>query len=146
MTAQIINGLEEMVIRAEGNYREGRAERGILRYLGYTSIESAYENMINLYKYVKEDKVVIHGDHCLPNLILHDFKMNGYVDVAYGGIGDRHYDIFWGLWSLQYNLKGDYSQKFIQTYGNHLIDPDRLRLCGLLSVFNGFRGLDYYEY
>jgi kanamycin kinase len=142
-----INGLEEMVIRAEGNYRKGRAEKGILRFLGYTSIESAYEDMIYLYKNANEDKVVIHGDYCLPNLILHDFKMNGYVDVGYGGIGDSHYDIFWGLWSLQHNLKSnDYSHRFVQAYGKPIIDQDRLRLCGLLSVFNGFRGQDYYEY
>lgn len=72
--------------------------------------------------------------------------MTGYIDVGYGGIGDRHYDIFWGLWSLQFNLGSeDYSRQFVKSYGKHLIDQDRLRLCGLLSAFNGFRGQDYYE-
>ncbi|XEC96755.1 aminoglycoside 3'-phosphotransferase [Paenibacillus tarimensis] len=142
----VINGFKEMVIRAENNYREIRAEKGILRYLGYTNIETAYSDMIDLFQIVREDKVVIHGDYCLPNVLLHDFKLNGFIDVGYGGIGDRHYDIFWGLWSLQFNLKSnDYSHRFIQTYGKHLIDQERLRFCGLLSVFNGFRGQDYYE-
>lgn len=103
--------------------------------------------MKSLYKSAEEeDKVVIHGDYCLPNLILHDFKMTGYIEVGYGGIGDRHYDIFWGLWSLQFNLKNDeYSKQSVNACGKPLIDQDRLRLCGLLSVFNGFRGQDYYE-
>ncbi len=140
------NGLEDMVIRAEHNYRVGKAEKGILRYLGYISIDVAYKDMISLYRSAYEDKVIIHGDYCLPNLILHDFKNNGYIDVGYGGVGDRHYDIFWGLWSLQYNLKSDdYAKRFVQAYGRHLVDQDRLHLCGLLSVFNGFRGQDYYE-
>ncbi|MCU6794259.1 hypothetical protein OB236_19310 [Paenibacillus sp. WQ 127069] len=73
--------------------------------------------------------------------------MNGYIDVGYGGIGDRHYDIFWGLWSLQFNLKSnDHAKRFIKAYGKLLVDQDRLRLCGLLSAFNGFRGQGYYEY
>lgn len=106
MDCPIKNGLEEMFSRAERKYQEGRAEKGLLKYLGYSSIDSAYQDMKSLYKSAeKEDKVVIHGDYCLPNLILQDFKMTGYIDVGYGGIGDRHYDIFWGLWSLQFNLK-----------------------------------------
>ncbi|WP_127590638.1 aminoglycoside 3'-phosphotransferase [Paenibacillus lautus] len=142
----ITNGLEEMVIRAERKYREGGVEKGLLRYLGYSNIKVAYEDMISLFKNSTEDRVVIHGDYCLPNLILQDFKMTGYIDVGYGGIGDRHYDIFWGLWSLQFNLRSDdYSKQFVKAYGKHLIDQDRLRLCGLLSAFNGFRGQDYYE-
>lgn len=142
----ITNGLEKMVIRAERNYSEGRVEMGLLRYLGYTNIKIAYEDMISLFKGAAEERVVIHGDYCLPNLILQDFKMTGYIDVGYGGIGDRHYDIFWGLWSLQFNLGSeDYSRQFVKAYGKHLIDQDRLRLCGLLSAFNGFRGQDYYE-
>ncbi|BBH21939.1 aminoglycoside phosphotransferase APH(3') [Paenibacillus baekrokdamisoli] len=142
-----INGLEEMVIRAERNYRAGKVEKGLLRYVGYKSVDVAYKDMLSLYKSVKcEDKVIIHGDYCLPNLILHDFNKSGYIDVGYAGIGDRHYDIFWGLWSLQYNLKSDnYTPRFIEVYGRHRVDQDRLHLCGLLSVFNGFRGQDYYE-
>ncbi|OPA78745.1 hypothetical protein BVG16_12965 [Paenibacillus selenitireducens] len=141
-----INGIEEMVIRAEENYLEGRAEKGLLRYMGYTSIETAYRDMMSLNRNANEHKVVIHGDYCLPNIILYDFKLNGYVDVGYGGVGDRHYDIFWGLWSLQHNLKSDYNPKrFIQAYGKEMIDQERVHLCGLLSVFNGFRGQDYYE-
>lgn len=140
------NGLEEMMIRAENNYRIGKAEKGFLRYMGYMSIEAAYKDMICLYKNVAEDQVIIHGDYCLPNFILDDFKNNGFIDVGYGGVGDSHYDVFWGLWSLQHNLKSDeYAKRFVQAYGRQRVDQDRLRLCGLLSVFNGFRGQDYYE-
>lgn len=142
----VTNGLEEMFIRAERKYQEGKAEKSLLQYMGYTSSETAYKDMVFLYKHAIEDKVIIHGDYCLPNLILQNNKRNGYIDVGYGGVGDRHYDIFWGLWSLQFNLKSaDYANRFMKAYGQHVIDQNRLRLCGLLSVFNGFRGQDYYE-
>ncbi|MCD9022595.1 aminoglycoside 3'-phosphotransferase [Cohnella silvisoli] len=141
-----VNGLSEMIIRAEGNYKEGKAEKGILRYLGYTSVDAAYKDMVCLYGNVCEDKVIVHGDYCLPNMIVHDFENRGLIDVGYSGVGDRHYDIFWGLWSLEYNLKSDkYADRFIQAYGGQNVDQERLRLCGLLSVFNGYRGQDFYE-
>jgi len=142
----IINDLDTMVIRAEMNYRERRAEQSLLQYMGYTNIDAAYKDLISLCKSATEDRVIIHGDYCLPNIILLDFKNNGFIDVGYGGVGDRHYDIFWGIWSLQYNYKTDeYAKHFIQAYGKNVIDEESLQLCGLLSVFNGYRGQDYYE-
>ena len=29
------------------------------------------------------------------------------LDLGAAGRGDRHFDLFWGRWSLQYNLKTD---------------------------------------
>jgi kanamycin kinase len=87
-----INGLKEMITRAEENYRAGRADKGLLRYLGYINVDVAYKDMISLYGCFLEDRVIIHGDYCLPNLILHGFKNKGYIDVSYGGVGDRHYE------------------------------------------------------
>jgi len=142
----VSNTLAEMTIRAIANYQAGRAENSLLRYMRYISADAAYEDMLSLSERIAEDDVIIHGDYCLPNLILLDFITSGYVDAGYGGIGDRHYDLFWGIWSLQFNLKTDrYTHRFLKAYGEDKVDPDRLRYCGLLSVFNGFRGQDYYE-
>lgn len=143
------NGLSAMLIRAKQNYRDGRVENGLLRYLGVANKELAYIEMMNLSEAIRnndDDGVVIHGDYCLPNLILNGIHFSGFVDVGYGGIGDRHYDLYWGLWSLQHNLhSGHYAERFLDTYGREKVDERRLRLCGLLSAFNGFRGQDYYE-
>ena len=40
--------------------------------------------------------VLLHGDYCLPNLIMRDFQLEGFIDLGYGGIGDLHYDLYWG--------------------------------------------------
>lgn len=77
---------------------------------------------------------LIHGDCCLPNILLKDWAFTGFVDVADGGIGDRHYDLAWTLWSLAWNLKSTaYGGRFLDAYGREAVDPDRLRVCGLLA-------------
>lgn len=36
------------------------------------------------------DDVLIHGDYCLPNVILDRFSFCSFIDVGNGGVGDRH--------------------------------------------------------
>lgn len=73
------------------------------------------------------NEAVIHGDACLPNLILDRFAFSAFIDAGSGGVGDRHYDLYWGLWSLAYNLKtGDGGRRFLDAYGRDGFCPDRL--------------------
>jgi len=73
------------------------------------------------------DDVVIHGDYCLPNIILDNFAFQAFVDTGDGGVGDRHYDLYWGIWTLAYNLKTDrYGECFLDAYGRSDIDSERL--------------------
>ena len=53
----------------------------------------------------RPDDVVIHGDFCLPNILLHRSRVNGYVDLGHVTVGDPWEDYAWCLWSLKYNLK-----------------------------------------
>lgn len=75
-------------------------------------------------RYQPVDTVLIHGDYCLPNVIMHDdLTLSGFIDVGDGGIGDLHYDLAWGLWSLHYNLDThEYDDYFLDGYGRELID------------------------
>jgi kanamycin kinase len=78
---------------------------------------------------------VIHGDYCLPNIILDDFSLVGFIDLGDSGIGDRHLDLVTGLWTLNFNLKtSEYGSAFLDAYGLDRIDGQRLRVCGLLSA------------
>lgn len=84
---------------------------------------------------ILRNDVLIHGDYCLPNIMLDGWAFTGFVDVADGGVGDRHYDLAWGLWTLNWNLKTQkHGQRFLDAYGWDAIDKDRLRICGLLSA------------
>ena len=80
---------------------------------------------------------LLHGDYCLPNIMLREFRFTGFIDLGEGGVGDRHYDLIWGLWTLSYNLKSDaYGRRFLDAYGSDLIDDERLRLCALLAAMD----------
>ncbi|MBQ7931077.1 MAG: phosphotransferase, partial [Clostridia bacterium] len=54
----------------------------------------------------EEDRVLSHGDYCLPNLFLKDGKVSGYLDLGHCGIADRYRDISLGLKSMKNNLGG----------------------------------------
>lgn len=72
---------------------------------------------------------LIHGDFCLPNVMIKDAQFEALIDVGLAGVGDRHIDIFWALWSLEYNLKTDkYRDYFLDLYGREYVDMDILAL------------------
>ena len=80
--------------------------------------------------------VLIHGDFCLPNVILDNWNLSGYIDVGHGGIGDRHIDLFWGAWTLWFNLKTDaYRARFLDAYGRDLIDEDAIATVAAAEIF-----------
>ena len=77
----------------------------------------------------KDDPVLIHGDYCLPNVMLDNWQFSGFIDVGCGGIGDRHIDLYWGCWSIQYNLKDSrWCSRFLDAYGRQDVDPEKLRI------------------
>ena len=68
--------------------------------------------------------------------MLDQWKFSGFIDLGNGGIGDRHVDLFWGAWSLQYNLKTDqYRERFFDAYGRKEIHQEVLDLIGAIEVF-----------
>lgn len=74
------------------------------------------------------DGVLIHGDYCLPNVMLDDWRLSGFVDVGDARVGDRHVDLYWGMWSLAYNLHTDrYGDRFLDAYGRGDVDPEMLQ-------------------
>lgn len=121
----------EMLAESEANISRAYADKSII--LEDIGIASA---RLTELKSCCMDEVVIHGDYCLPNIIMRDFKLQGFVDLGTGGIGDRHYDLFWGLWTLNYNFGTDkYGNCFLEAYGKEAVYPLRMELCQLLAGF-----------
>ena len=78
----------------------------------------------------------MHGDYCLPNIILNNWKFSGFIDLGRGGIGDRHIDVLWGIWTLKYNLgTAQFSDRFIDAYGRDMVDKDKLRCIAAMEMF-----------
>lgn len=102
---------------------------------GYATPEEAWAEIERNGKYLQSD-TLLHGDYCLPNIMLHDWRFSGFIDLDAGGIGDRHIDLFWGIWSLQFNLKTDqYRDRFLDAYGRDLICEDVFRTVAACEVF-----------
>jgi len=60
----------------------------------------------------------VHGDLCLPNIIVANDHVIGFIDLENIGLGDRLYDLSWLIWSFEYNLKtSDYTDKLLDTIG-----------------------------
>lgn len=79
---------------------------------------------------------LIHGDACLPNLIMSDGKFSSFIDFNLAGVGDRHIDIYWAIWSLQYNLGTDqYTDRFLDLYGREHVDEEMLRVVAAFELF-----------
>ena len=79
---------------------------------------------------------LIHGDYCLPNVMLDDWRHSGFIDLGNGGVGDRHIDLFWGAWTLWFNLKSDaYGDIFLDAYGRDKINKDKLKIVAACEVF-----------
>jgi len=79
---------------------------------------------------------MLHGDYCLPNILIDgDYKLRGFIDLGEAGMGDRHFDLFWGVWSLWYNLKSNSMREyFLDCYGRDKVDFEMLRLCAVISA------------
>ncbi len=123
------NHTEQFIEKAEENHRLGRYYNDLPSdYLGFKDAEEGY-TFFTEKKGLLQTDTLLHGDYCMPNIIFNDWKFSGFVDLDSAGVGDRHVDLFWGLWSLLFNLKTPkYRQRFIDAYGRELVDEERLRV------------------
>ena len=79
---------------------------------------------------------LIHGDFCLPNVMMNDWRLSGYIDLDNAGVGDRHIDLYWMVWSLTFNLKdGRWGDVFLDAYGRKDVQPDLLRTVAACECF-----------
>ena len=67
-----------------------------------------------------QDRVVTHGDFCLPNLFTDGKRFTGFIDVGSVGAADRWMDLALGWRSLKHNSDGHYGKVYPD------IDPDDL--------------------
>ena len=102
---------------------------------GYDSVREAWRVIETQSHFLKAD-TLIHGDYCLPNIMLDNWRFSGFIDFDNAGVGDRHIDLFWGAWSLGYNLKTDaYRSRFFDAYGRDKVSEDILKIIAAVEVF-----------
>ncbi|MBO5776812.1 MAG: aminoglycoside 3'-phosphotransferase [Clostridia bacterium] len=132
----VLNKMEEYFALAESNFRTGNYDKSNFPdSFGYRSADEAYSTFIKG-KDSLNDSVLLHGDYCLPNVMLDDWNFSGFIDLGGAGVGDRHVDLFWGVWTLEFNLKTNrYRSRFIDAYGKSLVDEEKLKTIAAIEVF-----------
>ena len=99
------------------------------------SRQEAWQIMQTYQERLKAD-TLIHGDYCLPNVVLDEKDVTTLIDVSLAGVGDKHIDLYWAVWSLQYNLKTDaYTDYFLDCYGRENFDEEMLQVIAAFEVF-----------
>ena len=90
-----------------------------------------------------QDRVVTHGDFCLPNLFTDGKRFTGFIDVGKAGAGDRWTDLALGWRSLKHNSDGHYGKVYLNISPDDLFraagiekDEEKLRYYILLDELN----------
>ena len=120
----------------EQNHRRGVFDGSFLpeRLKCLTANEAYGLVMENRHRF--QSNALLHGDYCLPNVLLRDWRLSGFIDLGNGGVGDRHVDLFWGVWTLQFNLKTPrYGSRFLDAYGRDAVESELLELIGAAECF-----------
>ena len=130
------NRMDGYIALAERNYMTDNYDKSHFPdSFGYRSGEEAYAAFC-AGKSTLKNEVLLHGDYCLPNIMLDDWRFSGFIDVGQGGIGDRHIDLFWGAWTLMFNLGTDeYRERFFDAYGRDKIDLEKMKTVAAAEVF-----------
>ncbi len=132
----VANRTRDYLTTAANNFRLGHYDVSLFPdNWGYATAEEAWQELEANGKYLKAD-TLLHGDYCLPNIILDNWQFSAFIDLDTAGVGDKHVDLFWGMWSLQFNLKTDaYRERFLDVYGREDINPDIFRTVAAAEVF-----------
>lgn len=122
--------------RAEANRRMGACDASFYtRWYGDASPDDIW-SVVERHSDALMTDTLLHGDYCLPNVVLDDWRFSGFIDLDSAGVGDRHVDVFWALWTLEYNLHTDrFRRRFIDAYGRNRIDDDMVRVVAAMECF-----------
>lgn len=64
-----------------------------------------------------QNRVLVHGDACLPNFIFNNDHFSGYIDLGEMTVDNPEVDLAAAIWSLQYNLGPGHGLEFLKKYG-----------------------------
>ncbi len=130
------NRTQDYLSTAQANFQLGNYDTALFPdNWGYATVEDAWREIETNSKYLQSN-TLLHGDYCLPNIMLDNWQFSAFIDLDTAGVGDKHVDLFWGMWSLHFNLKTDiYRDRFLDAYGREGICEEVFRTVAAIEVF-----------
>lgn len=130
-------GVEVKLKKARSNLERGliRVADREPRYQG-TPLPELYAQLLAK-KPTEHDLVFTHGDYCLPNIILTDGQLSGFIDLGRAGVCDRYVDLALAIRSLEHNgyASPELVHLFFEVYGLSDIDQAKMEFYTLLDEF-----------
>ena len=83
----------------------------------------------------QEYMVYTHGDYCLPNVLIDDGQIGGFIDLGRAGVGDRYRDLALAARSITRNIGVQWVPVFFREYGLDTPDLARLQFFQVLDEF-----------
>ena len=132
--------LQADVDKALEHIRGGRLSRDTLLECGFETAEEMAA-WVEAHP-VQYDPVLSHGDYCLPNLLLKDGKISGYIDIGGCCTADRYCDLVDCWTSLKNNFGGIFGGKVYEDFDPGIlfeklgfdVDPVKFRYCRLIET------------
>jgi aminoglycoside phosphotransferase len=96
--------------------------------------DDLYDELVKT-KLSSEDLVFTHGDLCLPNFMVINGEISGFIDFDRGGVADRYQDIALFLRSFAFNIEipVNITEVFCNAYGIDSLDHEKIRYYRLLD-------------
>ncbi len=82
----------------------------------------------------EEELVFTHGDFCLTNIILKDWRLSGFIDCGGAGVADKYQDISLLARSVELNYGAEWVNVLFESCGIKP-DPARIHFYTLLDEF-----------
>lgn len=77
----------------------------------FQTVEELYDYL--LVNQMEEELTLSHGDYCLPNILIKDNSIAGFIDLSRAGVADIYQDISLFIRSFSYNIKSKEYKKLI---------------------------------
>jgi aminoglycoside phosphotransferase len=128
--------LDTLIAAAQANYRQGWVETDDFDDIHWgRSAEDLYIELIAT-RPTDEQQVFVHGDYCLPNILIdpQTWRLAGLIDWGSAGISDSHFDLGLAARSIRFNLGAQWVTPFFEAYGGP-IDEAKISYYQLLDEF-----------
>lgn len=118
----------------ERRLSEGLVDRNTVEERFGDTLERLYGRLQSDMAGLQETPVFSHGDYSVPNIVIDNGEINGFIDIADAGIADPYRDFAAAHRSIIRNFGERFLPLFYEKYG---IKPDmqRLRLYDLIEHF-----------